>query len=492
MAEGILAYGAYLPRRRLQRRAIIEANAWFDPTLRGLGRGERTMAGWDEDPITMAVEAARDALGEQDRSAIQGLRFASTTAPFLDRLNAGVVAAALNLPDNLSATDTMGAQRAGTSALLEALTGSKTTLVVAGEQRRAKAASPLELTCGDGAAAMLVGAGEPLAVLIGSASSTADFVDHFRTEESVYDYRWEDRWVRDLGLLQLVPPTIQRCLAQAGIDAASVTHFCLPTTVVKGADAVARTVGIPATAVRDNLQANCGDTGTAHALLMLADALENAGAGDLILVASFGQGADALLLRVTDRIASFTPQRGVRGHLARRQEETSYTRFAAFRDTLNLEHGMRAEVDKQTSLSYQWRHRATITALVGGRCTRCGTPQFPASRICVAPGCNAIDTQEPYAFADKIGRIASYTADQLSYAPDPPACYGMITFAEGGRWMMDFTEIDAAELAVGREMRMRFRIKDIDRQRGFRRYFWKASPVAEQAAVSTAAPAKGD
>lgn len=490
MNTGILAYGAYLPRRRLQRRAIIEANGWFDTSLRSLGRGERAMANWDEDPITMAVEAARDALGEQDRAAIQSLCFASTTAPFLDRLNAGVVAAALNLPETLGATDTMGSQRAGTSALLEALAGARTTLVVAAEQRRAKAASPLELTCGDGAAAMLVGAGDPVAVLVGSASSTADFVDHFRTGESVYDYRWEERWVRDLGLLKLVPPTIQRCLAQAGIDAAGVTHFCLPTTVAKGADAVARAVGIPASAVRDNLQANCGDTGTAHPLLMLADALENAQAGDVILVASFGQGADALLLRVTDRIASIAPRRGVRGHLARRREETSYTRFAAFRAILDLEHGMRAEVDKQTSLSYQWRHRAAITALAGGRCTHCGTPQFPVSRICVAPGCHAIDTQEPYAFADRIGRIASYTADQLSYAPDPPACYGMITFAEGGRWMMDFTEIDAAELAVGREMRMRFRIKDIDRQRGFRRYFWKASPVDDQAPAA-AAPAQG-
>src|SRR5690606_33576566 len=141
------------------------------------------------------------------------------------------------LPETLGATDTMGSQRAGTSALLEALAGARTTLVVAAEQRRAKAASPLELTCGDGAAAMLVGAGDPVAVLVGSASSTADFVDHFRTGESVYDYRWEERWVRDLGLLKLVPPTIQRCLAQAGIDAAGVTHFCLPTTVAKGAGA---------------------------------------------------------------------------------------------------------------------------------------------------------------------------------------------------------------------------------------------------------------
>ena len=41
---GIAACGAYLPRLRLQRKAIFEANAWFSPGLRGAARGERSMA----------------------------------------------------------------------------------------------------------------------------------------------------------------------------------------------------------------------------------------------------------------------------------------------------------------------------------------------------------------------------------------------------------------------------------------------------------------
>ena len=60
--SGILSYGAYLPRRRLQRKSIAAANSWFAPGLRGLARGERAMANWDEDTVTMAVEAARDCL----------------------------------------------------------------------------------------------------------------------------------------------------------------------------------------------------------------------------------------------------------------------------------------------------------------------------------------------------------------------------------------------------------------------------------------------
>src|SRR5690606_27786200 len=201
MEYGILAYGAYLPRRRLPRRSILEANAWFDASLRGLGKGERTMGGWDEDPVTMAVDAARDALAGIERHRIRSVLLASTPFPFLDRHIAAVVGGAVDLREDGSAAGLGARQRHATTALAHALAAGKdTTLVVSAAQRRTKAASPLELTGGDGAAAILVGTGRPIARLLSGASATPDFVDHFRTIESGYDYRWEDRWVREEGL----------------------------------------------------------------------------------------------------------------------------------------------------------------------------------------------------------------------------------------------------------------------------------------------------
>ena len=481
MTIGILASGAYIPRLRLARRAIAETHSWLNPALKGHGKGERAMCNWDEDPVTMAVEAARDALTGRDRSSIAGLHFASTTFPFLDRLNAGIVAAALDLPDEASSLDIAATQRAATSALAAALAGAGETLIVAAEQRRAKAASPIEMAAGDGAAAIVVGEGEPIARLLASATHTADFVDHYRTAESTYDYQWEERWIRDAGYMRIVPPVIGRCLDRAGLKAADVKTFCMPAVLPKVANAVARAAGIPDAAVRDNLHAECGETGAAHPLVMLVAALETAKPGDRILVVGFGQGADALLFEVTEAIAGQPARLGVKGHLARRREETNYTKFLAFNDTIEIERGMRAEVDKLTPLSAMWRNRETVTSFIGGRCKVCGTLQFPKSRICVNPNCNAVDSQEPHSFADKIGRINSYTADRLTYSPSPPACYGMIEFEDGGRWMMDFTDIDADQLAVGQAMRMMFRIKDIDTQRGFRRYFWKAAPAEPDA-----------
>lgn len=85
---GIVAYGAYVPRLRLNRQAVYDSNKWMAPGLRGHAKGERAMANWDEDSITMAVEAARDCLTGFDPKTVRSLLLGSTTHPFKDRQNA--------------------------------------------------------------------------------------------------------------------------------------------------------------------------------------------------------------------------------------------------------------------------------------------------------------------------------------------------------------------------------------------------------------------
>jgi len=475
--SGILSCGAYLPRLRLQRKSIAAANSWFAPGLRGLAKGERAMANWDEDSITMAVEAARDCLAGRDRSAIGQLMLASTTHPYDDRQNAGIVANALNLPSALAVLDVTGSQRSGTSALATALASANGAeiLVTVGEHRRAKAASPQEMHYGDGAAALLVGKGRPVARLLAAHSETVDFVDHFRGADAEHDYAWEERWIRDEGYMKIVPRALEAVLKAAGAKPESVTHFCMPCTLSRVVPAIAKRAGIAENAVRDTLGAVCGDTGAAHPLLMLVHALQDAKPGERILVASFGQGCDALLFEVTDALAQLAARRGVKGALARRKEEPNYSKFLAFNDHVVLERGMRSETDKSTPLTTLYRNRDMVTGLVGGKCRSCGTLQFPKGRYCVNPKCNALDSQDPHAFSDVPASVMSYTADSLTYSPSPPHYYGMVQFEGGGRMMADFTDIDSVE--VGMSMRMMFRIKEYDPARSFVRYFWKAAPA---------------
>ena len=152
-------------------------------------------------------------------------------------------------------------------------------------------------------------------------------------------------------------------------------------------------------------------------------------------------------------------------------------KFLVFNGLVEWEKGMRAEQDKKTALTTLHRNRDMILGLVGGRCTKTGVIQFPMSRISVNPNDPAVDTQEPYKFAELKGKVLSWSGDYLSFGVSPPNHYGMIVFEEGGRIMMDITDVAPGDVETGMDMRMMFRIKDVDATRGFTRYFWKAVPA---------------
>ena len=101
---GIVRYGSYVPYPRLTRAAI------------GAGKGERAVASYDEDSVSMAVEAARDAL--RGGIAIDAVLFATTSPPYAEKLNAATIQAALDLPETVTSADLGGSTRMGVGALL--------------------------------------------------------------------------------------------------------------------------------------------------------------------------------------------------------------------------------------------------------------------------------------------------------------------------------------------------------------------------------------
>lgn len=139
---------------------------------------------------------------------------------------------------------------------------------------------------------------------------------------------------------------------------------------------------------------------------------------------------------------------------------------------------MRAEHDEKQPGTSLWRNRKAVFGLVGGRCTKSGVVQFPKSDISVNANDHAMHTQEDYPLADRLARIVTYTADSLTYSPNPPSYYGMIDFEGGGRIIAEFADVEETDIAVGGEMRMMFRIKGFDERRSFVKYFWKAVPAA--------------
>lgn len=476
---GIVSYGGYIPRLRLDRQSINRLMGWFAPGLGALARGERSMANFDEDSVTMAVAAARDCLIGADKSSVGAAYLASTTLPFADRLNAGIAATALNLRSNIRTADFTGALKAGTSALLAGLdevAGGKTILVAAADKRETKAASSQEMLFGDGAAAVLLGSAGVIAEFKGSYSVSYDFIDHYRGADRRYDYSWEERWIREEGYAEIIPEAVKGLLDKLSMSAKDVDKLIYPCPIKRDHGSIAKIIGVTPDKLADNLFEVCGETGTAHPLLMLIAALETAKPGERIVVASFGQGCDALCFEVTDKIKALAPRAGVKGALAKKKSTDNYMKFLKFRDLVITETGIRAEAPTQTALTTLWRNHKQILGLVGDKCQKCGTPQFPKAKVCVNPECGAVGGFEDYEFADVKATVKSFTGDVLAVSMDPPAIYGMVQFEGGGRFIADFTDCELADLQVGLPVSMVFRKHATDRERGFTGYFWKATP----------------
>jgi len=478
---GITSYGAYIPWYRMNRAIIFEQLGWFNPANASVARGEKAVANYDEDSVTMAVAAALDCLGGQSREGIDGLYLASTSLPFAQRQNAVIVSQGLDLPPGVRTADFGGSTKAGTTALLAALdaAGCASTMVCASENRIAKPGSSQEHTYGDGAAAFVAGNEDVLAQFKGSFSVSTDFIDFRRTPEEKFPHAWEERWIRDEGYARIIPQAVTGLLERYDLKISDFSKVILACPVAGAIKGLLKAIGASPEQMQDIMMDRVGDTGAALPLMMLAAALEEAHAGDKLLVASYGSGSDALWFEVTDRIEAFRTGRrkGVKGHLAERNDLPVYGKYLVFRNLIPLEVGIRGEEITPTAMTVLGRDGNAIFALVGSRCRACGTPQYPKQRICVNPDCGAVDDMEEYRFSDKTGTLAAYTGDNLAFSWDPPQIYGLVDFEDGGRILLDLTDCSLDSVKVKMPVVMSFRRKYADPQRGYYGYFWKAVPV---------------
>lgn len=429
----------------------------------------------------MAVEAARAALRGVDRGSIRSITMASTTFPYADLQGSAIAAGALALETGASALDIGGSQRAALAGLVKSLRqGGSHQLYVASDRPRARPASTLEMIFGAGAAAFCLGSENVVARLIGAASHTAQFIDHFRSSSDGHDYFWEERWIRDQGHATLLPLVVDAALAESGISIGDVTTLVLASPLKGSASTLAKKIGFQG-ALASDLGEDVGYAGTAHPLLMLAFALEKARPGDRILVLAFGSGAEALLLEVTDSIERARVARAgtLADELADRILTTDYLRMASFYGEIELDWGMRGEKSGKAALTALYRDSDQLSAFVAGQCRDCGTVQFPQLPYCVNPECQAPRSRfEPLSLVDEPAKLLTFTADNLSYYPSPPAYVGFVQFDNGARLLMEIVDVGPSGLEVGTPLRMVYRIKEPDKVRGFNRYFWKATPVA--------------
>ena len=467
---GIKSFGAYIPVYRLSASEL--ARAWGG---RG-GRGEIAVANYDEDSITMAVEAAIDCLNGMDLAIPDGLYFASTTPPYSEKLSASIVAAATDLRDELFTLDIGNSLRSGTGAVkaaCDAIKGgsAKNILVTAADCRLAPPASEFESVFGDGAAAFLI-ADEDVAVAIeDSYSISSDFVDVWKRAEDPYIRTWEDRFILEHGYREKLGIAISALLKKTGLSVKDFAKVVYYAPDARSHQRMIKQLKLAPEQVQAPMFDAVGNTGAAFAPMMLVAALEEAKPGDRILWANYGDGADAFVLQVTDQIEKVRGRRGIKRHLESKMQIHNYEKYVRFR---NL---MQGEADRRpqyiSSLPMIWRDRKQVLPLHGGRCRKCGNIQFPIQRICAY--CQAKDNYEEVRLADKTATVFTFSMDERAVEVDPPRVWTISDFDDGGRIYCTMTDRDTEKIDIGMKVEMTFR--KIHEGAGVHNYFWKCRPV---------------
>lgn len=479
--NGIVSYGGYLPINRIDRNIIFESMGWLQQAPH-MG-GEKCVANFDEDSVTMAVAAGQNCLEGCDRDCVDGLYFATTTSPFKERRVADIIGTALDLNSQIRKADFTNSTSAGTSALIAAIDSigagsADSILLCSSDVRVGKPGSSQELGFSDGAASLLIGNKGVIASCKGHYCVSYDFPDHWRTESDKTDRAWEDRFVREEGYRKFIPEAITGLLAKCDLRPKDIARVVFPGNYPRDHTAICRKLGFEPHQIHDHLMTDVGNTGTSYPLIILISALEESKPGDRLVVASFGNGSDALLFEVTDEIEKIRGQKnGVKRCLETKRELKNYERYLTFRNLISPEGGIRAEAVPYTALSLTWRDRREIFGLCGTRCKKCGTPQYPVQKVCVNPDCRAIDEMEVYRFSDKKGRVFSYTVDMLAFTPNPPGICAVIDFDGGGRYWFEVTDCDPELMEIGMSVEMCLRRKYIDERCGIVGYFWKAVPI---------------
>lgn len=316
---GIVGYGGYIPRYRLKVEDIWDE--WLSPIdtpvvikeRRGLA--EKAVTRWDEDSITMAVAAAKSSLEIAGISAdeLNAIYFGSCTNPYSSKAAVTIVAEALTDVRELMCADCQFAGRSGTAALQISA-----AMIDAGLAHYALAVGsdalsrhippndPLEYSYSAGAAAFVIGNVKVLAEIETMYSYNTNTPEFFRLDGERYikhaasedgEYLW--------GYRKHVKEAIERYMTKFRRKPGDFAYVAISQPDGRLPINIMKENGFDEQQIRQGMMAGeIGDCGSASALLSLQVVLDQAKAGERILVISygFGAGCDMIGLKATDLI----------------------------------------------------------------------------------------------------------------------------------------------------------------------------------------------
>jgi hydroxymethylglutaryl-CoA synthase len=476
MPIGIKSYGAYLPKYMLPRESI--GKAWDFPVV----PGTKAVAMEDEDSLTMSVEAGLDCLEGIDPKTVDGIFFASTTQVYTEKDSASLIATVLDMREDILTADFTDSTKAGTTALTRALDtikaneNIKSILVVAADTRMPEPSTMWEFGFADGAAALLVADEENIPISIDdyysvSANTTgpwkrADKDEFIRTFEVKMDAMF---------YTQSMTKAMSELLKRNGLKPEDINIAAYYYNNPRMHSTISKIMKFGQGVAQNSIFFQVGDTGTPMPFMLLIASLRRPKQDDKIIMAGFGDGADAVLMQVRDKDGVRQIGKGRMGFVGHQKSMAilkNYNKFIEFKELLNKD-----RYKRKSSAVTLWRDTASVYKWYGLKCKNCGTVQYPdLMRTCSF--CRADDQLEHVKLSKK-GTIFTFTLDHLvggAYLNTPvPRC--VIDLEGGGRVLVNMTEIEKPEenVKIGMEVEMTFRKEHEGAE--FKNYYWKCRPV---------------
>jgi hydroxymethylglutaryl-CoA synthase len=466
MGVGITSCGYHVPFCRLEREKI--GQAW----ARRTGKGERAAIYFDEDALTLGLEAAQRCIDERGKAGIAGFYFASTSAPFKQRSSASFMAAACDLPSECETSDFAGTIRSATSALragVDAVGSGRLArvLIAAGEVRDGQPEESEEEWFGDAGSAVMIGREGVIAEILDCISRSDDLLDEWRRDTDEFIQTQSSRFATERGYQANLVAVGQALLQKQNLQPQDIAKIIIPSPDGRAHANVAKKLGFQDGQMQNPLFQEIGACGSAAPFLLLAAALETAKPGDRLLLLSYGEGADGFLLQVTDEISKREVTNSLSDHLSEKRLYPSYTVYKKMRSYF-------AENEDGPELSnvFLAKEEKQNVRLYGTHCLHCGTRQYPIARVCIS--CKNHDSLQEVPL-ERTGSVFTFTRDHLYVAADSPTIMGVIDVEQGGRLYLQMTDVDPEEVRVGDQVVLTLR----RRKEGptMHHYYWKCRPV---------------
>jgi len=342
---GIVGYGAYIPRFRIKTTDIAKTWGRNPEEIReALLVDEKSVADLDEDAITMAVEAGKNALlrSQIDTKDVGCLFVGSESHPYVVKPSGTVVAEALQLPTSLMLADLEFACKAGTAGIeiCHAFVKSgevKYGMAIGSDTAQGRPGDALEYTAASGAAAFVIGK-NPLAIIEGFHSYTTDTSDFWRREGRHYPSHG-GRFTGEPAYFKHVLTATRGLMEKLGVKKDDFDYVVLHMPNAKFPMRAAKILGFEKEKYLPGLiVTKIGNAYSGSSLLGLCATLDIAEPGQRILLTSYGSGAgsDSFSIIVTDEILQRRELAKKTGWYVNRKEYIDYGTYAMMRGKLKL------------------------------------------------------------------------------------------------------------------------------------------------------------